>query len=158
VAFAAHVSGVHVMPPLPLPPLLVPLLLPLLPPPEHASPPVIPKQIGDPAAKQQLAVKPSSLSTHDCTTAPGYPAPAHAVADPVAQVACVQVVLPLLLPPVLLPAPLLLPLLLPPHPAPTAMLAQAPPLDDVLLLGAQSAKVPTCVVVPETVCAVVLWR
>ena len=140
-ALAAHVAGVHVTPPL-LPPLLLPVLL-LLPPPEQATGPATPKQIGAPAAKQQSTVGPSALSTHDCTAAPGYPA--HAVEELVAQVGIVQVT-----PPLLLLAPLLLLL---PHVAPTMMLVHAPL---ALLAGAQSANVPTRVVVPETVCAVAL--
>ena len=138
-ALAAHVSGVQVTPPLLLvlpPPLL---LLPLLPPPAHATPPVTPKQIGAPGAKQQLALKPYELSVHDCAVAPGY-AP-HAVDEPVAQVGVVHVVPPLLLPVLLPPSvPLLLPLLLPPQVAPTSTDAHAPP--PLLLLaagGAQSA-------------------
>jgi hypothetical protein len=142
-ALAAHVSGVQLTPPLLLPLLLLPVLL-LLPPPEQATPPATPKQIGAPAAKQQSTVGPSALSTHDCTAAPGYPA--HAVEALVAQVGVVQVT-----PPLLLLAPLLL--LLPPHTAPTVMLAHAPL---PLLAAAQSANVPTRVVVPETVCAVAL--
>jgi hypothetical protein len=65
---AAQVAAVQVVPPLLL--LLAPLLL-LLPPPLQLTPPVTPKQIGAPAAKQQSTVGPSALSTHDWTPAPG---------------------------------------------------------------------------------------
>ncbi len=157
-AFSAHVVGAQVPPLLPLPLPLPPLLPPL-----QMTPPVMPKQIGDPEAKQQLTVNPPPTSSlHDCAE-PGYPA--HAPAAPVAHVGDVHVV-PLLLPPVLLPPlllpllllppPLLLPLLLP-HTAPKSRVAHAAAplllLLELVTAGAQRANVPTVVVVPETVCA-----